>query len=152
MSFSQKNSCYLQLFFDKLYFPFGFSKIIDSQSQFQSQMSVVGTMNFMAPEILLQKEKYDSKVDVYSFGVIVYFILMNGELPPIKMLDVSKGIKPTIPESINKFSRELISKCWNFEPSERPTFEEICNDIINNKFQLINGIDENDAIIQKQLK
>lgn len=32
---------------------FGFSKIIDSQPQFQSQMSVVGTMNFMAPEILL---------------------------------------------------------------------------------------------------
>lgn len=55
---------------------FGFSKIIHSQSQFQSQMIVVGTMIILAPEILLQKEKYNSKVDVY-------LILMNGKLPHV---------------------------------------------------------------------
>ena len=131
---------------------FGLSKLMDSQTQSQTQMSFVGTMNFIAPEILLQNEKYDSKVDVFSFGVIVYFILSNGKLPAMKMLDISKGIKAEIPTNINDFSRKLISKCWNFNPFERPSFDDICNEIIKNKFQLINGIDENDPLIQVQTK
>ena len=131
---------------------FGFSKMMDSQSQMQSQMSFVGTINFMAPEILLQKESYNEKVDVYSFGNLVHFILTDGKVPQINMIQVSQGIKAPIPKSINKFSNDLISKCWSFDPKDRPSFTEIVDTIVKNKFQLINGINCEDPDLKRYIK
>ena len=126
--------------------------MMDSQSQMQSQMSFVGTINFMAPEILLQKESYNEKVDVYSFGNLVHFILTDGKVPQINMIQVSQGIKAPIPKSINKFSNDLISKCWSFDPKDRPSFTEIVDTIVKNKFQLINGINCEDPDLKRYIK
>ena len=51
---------------------FGVSKALKDKSRAES---VKGTPNFIAPEVYLGKEKYDSTVDVYSLGIVLYKLL-----------------------------------------------------------------------------
>lgn len=55
---------------------FGFSIFAEEVTK---ETLKAGTLNYMAPEIL-EGKKYDFQSDVFSLGVIVYFIL-SGELP-----------------------------------------------------------------------
>lgn len=50
---------------------FGFSCIYDPKDGLDT---MIGTPLYMAPEIL-KKECYNSKVDIWAFGAIVYFML-----------------------------------------------------------------------------
>lgn len=55
---------------------FGFSMFVE---HINKDTIKAGTLNYMAPEIL-EGKKYDIQSDVFSLGVILYFIL-SGELP-----------------------------------------------------------------------
>ena len=96
----------------------------------------IGTQKFMAPEII-NEEQYNEKVDVYSFGVLVFYILNKGNMPKITVTQIGMGKKAEIPSSFTNYAKELIDKCWNFDPQNRPSFEEICNEMEKNKFDLI---------------
>jgi serine/threonine protein kinase len=108
-------------------------------------MSNVGTPLYMAPEV--PDGHYDRKVDVYSFGIIVYEIITGNGLfsnDGDKMglfIDMQKGKRPNIPESVLPFSRDLITKCWSAEPSERPEFEEIWRSLEKAEFKVLPGVD-----------
>ena len=115
---------------------FGFSTLIESESMI-SRSRITGTLKYMAPELILEKTDYDEKVDVYAFGVVVYLIVMNGEFPKISFVDVGNGKKAEIPSSVTKFTQELINKCWNFNASDRPSFDEICKILEENENKLI---------------
>ena len=67
---------------------FGIFKLVSSDDDLQS--SGIGTQKFMAPEII-NEQSYNEKVDVYSFGVIVYFILTNGEMPKKTLTQIGTG-------------------------------------------------------------
>lgn len=116
---------------------FGVACIVDVESQTQSKTSGVGTLKFMAPELLNESTKYDNKVDVYSFGVVVFLILNNGEFPKISIVDVGIGKKAEIPSQITEFSRSLINKCWSFKADDRPSFAEICQMLKGNENKII---------------
>lgn len=75
----------------------------------------IRTLSFFAPE-LLNGQKYDEKVDVFSFGVLMFFLLSNGEMPNIAIVLCAQGIKAPIPSSFNSLSREIIDSFWNFDP------------------------------------
>ena len=113
---------------------FGISKIMSAEDQ-TSMTGGLGTLFFMAPEVADDKE-YDEKCDVYSFGVIMFFILSNGQMPKIKLSQYTHGIKAPIPSSFTSFSRDLINSCWNFDPEDRPSFQKICEEIENNEYNL----------------
>ena len=55
---------------------FGFSKKIKNDEQFHQML---GTPLYIAPEII-DRSKYDFKVDCWALGVIVY-ILLSGSAP-----------------------------------------------------------------------
>ena len=102
---------------------FGISKLMSPD---ETTMTVgVGTNKFMAPEIIAEEDDYNEKVDVYSFGVLMFYILSNGILPMIKTPQILQGKKAEIPSSFTEFSKKLINDCWNFKPSERPSFVDI---------------------------
>jgi len=50
---------------------FGLSKILSNN---ETTTEGVGTLNFVAPEVLV-RDPYNGNVDVWSLGVIMYFIL-----------------------------------------------------------------------------
>lgn len=133
---------------------FGISKLME---QDESSMTIgVGTMKFMAPELILEENDYNEKVDVYSFGVLAYFILNNGKMPQIKTGDIIKGRKARIPSTVCKFSSDLIKSCWNLDPKKRPSFNDICNQMRMNDYKLVNltnsEIKRVKSIIQKHPK
>jgi len=86
---------------------------------------MTGTLRYMAPENV-RCEHYDSKVDIYSFGLIVFFMLVGK--PPFSANDrdsrmafaddsknfiVSHRIRPDI--------KALIQLCTRADPCERPS-------------------------------
>ena len=112
---------------------FGIAKLMSMEQQLTT--CSIGTQKFLAPEII-NEEDYDEKVDVYSFGVLVFAILNKGKLPVIKIRDICNGKEAEIPESFTNFAKQLINACWNFKTSERPSFDKILHDLSGNKYTL----------------
>lgn len=42
-----------------------------------------------------------------------------------------------IPSSFTDTARNIIDSCWNFKPEERPSFEQIFNTLISNKYNIV---------------
>ncbi|OHT10878.1 hypothetical protein TRFO_19669 [Tritrichomonas foetus] len=80
---------------------------------------------YLSPEQLNENTYYDEKVDVYSFGMILYFILTEGKLPEVSLKDVMIGKEVSVPDKISLFSREIILRCLAFDPALRPTFKDL---------------------------
>ncbi|KAI8854857.1 kinase-like domain-containing protein [Chytridium lagenaria] len=87
--------------------------------------SVLGTPEFMAPE--LYDEKYDEKVDIYAFGMVVIEIVTK-EYPYSECTNqaqiykkVTSGIKPLALYKItDEDTRRFVDACITFDPKERP--------------------------------
>ena len=116
---------------------FGLSKITDFLSasmNVQSQKGLKGTPIYMAPEIL-SEEKYSKSSDVYAFAMIVYEIMTCSEpIQKCNLITLMKkicieGYRPDISIEIPPSYRDLIERCWSQEPSERPTFDEIVEEL-----------------------
>lgn len=114
---------------------FGISKIMSVTKQ-TSMTGGIGTQKFMAPEIV-NEDDYDEKVDIYSFGVVVLFVLNGGDISLIKMVDVYRGKQPTLPEMLSEFAKKLIEECMRIEPKSRPSFSVICDLIEENKEKIV---------------
>ena len=54
----------------------GISKLMTIEGQIMTWG--MGNQKFMAPEIINEEDHYDEKVDVYSFSVLVFFIMVGG--------------------------------------------------------------------------
>jgi serine/threonine protein kinase len=85
----------------------------------------------MAPEVCLCKP-YGLKADVYSFGLLFYQ-LCTLKLPFGKIeydwhirWAVKRGTRPRIPLAVPRLLRDLVKACWSPEPSDRPSFKDIC--------------------------
>ena len=113
---------------------FGLSKFYDPDNSMYQSTNNVGTMAYIAPEILMG-DKYNIKADVYSFGILMYEIL-NSERVYNKMdkkatfvsfaIKIANGTRPEFKgDIINEGLKNLIERCWSKNFDERPTFSEI---------------------------
>ncbi|KAL1563034.1 hypothetical protein AAHA92_05543 [Salvia divinorum] len=95
---------------------------------------VRGTLPWMAPELLNgSSSKVSEKVDVFSFGIVLWEIL-TGEEPYANMHYgaiiggiVNNTLRPTIPSYCDSEWRRLMEECWAPNPSLRPSFTEIAS-------------------------
>ncbi|XP_054812013.1 uncharacterized protein LOC129313126 isoform X2 [Prosopis cineraria] len=93
---------------------------------------VRGTLPWMAPELLNgSSNKVSEKVDVFSFGIVLWEIL-TGEEPYANMHYgaiiggiVNNTLRPTIPSNCDLEWRTLMEQCWAPNPAARPSFSEI---------------------------
>ncbi|MQL88171.1 hypothetical protein Taro_020724 [Colocasia esculenta] len=93
---------------------------------------VRGTLPWMAPELLNgSSSKVSEKVDVFSFGIVMWEIL-TGEEPYANMHYgaiiggiVSNTLRPTVPVTCDPEWRRLMEQCWAPDPVQRPSFTEI---------------------------
>ena len=88
----------------------------------------------MAPEILEGTEHYSAAIDVHSYGILMWSVLADGEVPYLEynfknalvmQNAIVEGTRPMIKDGTLKELEDLMTKCWTKEPEERPTFEEI---------------------------
>mmetsp|Transcript_8446 Transcript_8446/g.23497 ORF Transcript_8446/g.23497 Transcript_8446/m.23497 type:complete len:156 (-) Transcript_8446:193-660(-) len=95
----------------------------------------VGTWIYMAPE-MFTSAAYDEKVDVFSFGIVLYELIANafpyggrygfGSGSPVLGAHVACGERPDasiIPEAAPLAMRELMTQAWASDAEERPSFD-----------------------------
>jgi serine/threonine protein kinase len=122
---------------------FGSSRMYESEVDVT--MTGVGTPLYMAPEVA--SGHYDQKVDVYSFGLILYDIVsgtgvFSGDGNKMALhYDMVKGKRPDIPATVLPFTRDLIKKCWSESATERPSFSEIWKMIQEVNFRVVPGVE-----------
>ena len=109
---------------------FGLSKFVESGKTLD-QTGTMGTVRYMAPEILNEGNRFGFKVDVYAFGMTMYAIL-SGSIPfsnftlPYRMMNaITNGDRPKLDPHVPVPYRSLIDDCWNDSPDRRPGFDEI---------------------------
>ncbi|KAE8659429.1 hypothetical protein F3Y22_tig00116962pilonHSYRG00363 [Hibiscus syriacus] len=93
---------------------------------------VRGTLPWMAPELLNgSSSKVSEKVDVFSFGIVLWEIL-TGEEPYANMHYgaiiggiVSNTLRPPVPSNCDPEWKLLMEQCWAPDPVVRPSFTEI---------------------------
>ena len=91
----------------------------------------LGTMQWVAPELLTTGNQYNQSVDVYAFGVILWELMtsqnpFNG-MRPIQIANVvlRYNQRPEIPETMPEKLKNLTKQCWAQDAKERPTFKQI---------------------------
>jgi len=91
---------------------------------------IYGVMPYLAPEVLNGKP-YTQAADIYSFGMIMYFVaagkqpFANCAHDEFLVLNICNGIRPEINElEVPKCYTDLMRKCWDPNPDNRPTATE----------------------------
>jgi len=96
----------------------------------------LGTPYWMAPELFKQGAKPTVKTDVYSFGITVFELFTRSEpytehTDPAHVLKVllqnspDELMRPALPSKLPGCVRDLIVRCWDYDPEKRPTFDQI---------------------------
>ncbi|KAH9414849.1 hypothetical protein DERP_012439 [Dermatophagoides pteronyssinus] len=108
-----------------------------------SMMTPCGTYAWMAPESITHS-KFSKASDVWSFGVVLWELL-TAEIPykNIAGAAVAYGIGNRqltlpIPKNCPEELKHILQECWQQEPSLRPSFQKIRNDLEKSSFNVIN--------------
>ncbi|XP_016527287.1 megakaryocyte-associated tyrosine-protein kinase isoform X2 [Poecilia formosa] len=104
---------------------FGLAKM-DSKETDKAKLPVKWT----APEAL-KKEKFSTKSDVWSYGVLLWEIFAYGRQPYPKMSlkevkeKVEAGYRMEAPEDCPPGAYAIMKLCWEQEPRKRPGFSKL---------------------------
>ncbi|EPT04024.1 hypothetical protein FOMPIDRAFT_1114693 [Fomitopsis schrenkii] len=113
---------------------FGISKRTDDIEQAGAYTSMQGTVFWMAPEVInAQKGGYNSKVDIWSVGCVVYEMWTgqrpwNGQEAMAVLLHLYQNRQsPPLPESItlSLLADDFRQKCFAMDPDLRPSAAEL---------------------------
>ncbi|CAJ1976964.1 unnamed protein product [Sphenostylis stenocarpa] len=94
-----------------------------------------GTYRWMAPEVI-NHQPYDQKADVFSFSIVLWE-LVTAKVPydtmtPLQAaLGVRQGLRPELPKHGHPRILELMQRCWEAIPIDRPSFNEITVELEN---------------------
>ena len=131
---------------------FGLAK---DESLEKSQTKGIGTLRFMAPELFDEKPdedddneeedgeetkpdiRYTNKVDVYSFGMTLIYIVTE-KYPAFNLKNAVTGVIPKLKSTIIDWVRELIVRCLSFSPENRPSFAEIFEIMKSHNYDMFN--------------
>src|ERR1044071_4643418 len=87
--------------------------------------------SLVAPEVL-KGNPYAKAADIYSFGMIMYFVatgcqpFSNCAHDKLLAIKICNGIRPEInKQEIPKCYIDLMKKCWDSDSSNRPSISEI---------------------------
>ncbi|RIA79502.1 kinase-like domain-containing protein, partial [Glomus cerebriforme] len=106
---------------------FGLSCPVNQNSKVKT---LYGVLPFVAPEVLRGGE-FTKAADIYGFGMLMSEII-NGEVPFIDRdydlhlaFDICEGKRPLIPEYTPEPYVDLMKRCWDPDPTYRPTAGEL---------------------------
>jgi serine/threonine protein kinase len=106
-----------------------------------------GTAHYAAPEQFQPDGELTPKVDVWSFGLILYRLFSNSAVFPASLspLEVTRqirdGYRPALPNAGGEYMRKLIARCWLQDLASRPTFGEILGEFQSRGFAILPLVD-----------
>lgn len=109
---------------------FGFARRITDECAYERTNGDKVPVRWMAPEALLEN-KFTSKSDVFSFGILVWEIVTLGSTPyeslsSVQVLEkVKLGGRLDKPHHCKAELFDVMVKCWSHNPRDRPTFSEL---------------------------
>lgn len=115
---------------------FGVARVLHQEGVMTAE---TGTYRWMAPEVI-NHQPYDQKADIFSFAIVLWELL-TAKIPYENMtplqaaLGVRQGLRPEIPKDIHPRLCDLMQRCWDMVPSNRPPFSIIrveLEDILKN--------------------
>lgn len=110
----------------------GFARVVEKTTH-DSIKTFVGTYYWMAPELLEENPSYTPKVDVYSYGIMLWEMLTHkipydGQDPTTVIKNVfMKNSRSKMPADVLPGIQKLIEDCWERDPKLRPSFKNIVN-------------------------
>ncbi|XP_035386345.1 focal adhesion kinase 1 isoform X11 [Electrophorus electricus] len=108
---------------------FGLSRYMEDSSYYKASKGKL-PIKWMAPESI-NFRRFTSSSDVWMFGVCMWEILMYGVKPfqGVKNNDVigriENGERLAMPHNCPPTLYSLMTKCWAYDPSKRPRFNEL---------------------------
>jgi len=110
---------------------FGLSRNTGDKEYYKSESKTI-PYKWCSPEII-NDGFFSHKSDVWAYGITLWELFSFGDLPYSGMTNqeatekVLQGYRMNPPKNCPSEISELMMKCWNDEPENRPSFEEIHN-------------------------
>lgn len=108
---------------------FGLSRYIEDEEYYKASVTRL-PIKWMAPESI-NFRRFTSASDVWMFAVCVWEIMSYGQQPFfwLENRDVinqlEQGIRLPKPDDCPPALYSLMTRCWSYDPRERPTFTEL---------------------------
>ncbi|XP_041925805.1 tyrosine-protein kinase TXK [Alosa sapidissima] len=108
---------------------FGMTRYV-LDNQYVSSMGTKFPVKWSPPEVL-HFYKYSSKSDVWSYGVLMWEIFTEGRVPfenrtnQEVVEEVTQGNRLYRPHKASPKVYDIMFKCWDAKPQERPSFSEL---------------------------
>eukprot|EP00794_Sanderia_malayensis_P019494 gene19494-21419_t len=109
---------------------FGMSREEDPEGIYTMQTTKEIPIKWTAPEVW-GRHQCTSKSDVWSYGVLLWEIFSLGNIPYPGWNNkktremVEGGYRMPLPSGTPLKVYQIMSKCWDYDPEDRPTFAEI---------------------------
>ena len=90
----------------------------------------------MVPEVLREKQ-YTNAADIYSFGIIMWEFTsgipaFNNRSHDFDLsLNIYRGLRPKIVKNTLLEYAEIMKRCWDSDPTRRPTADELVSFLVN---------------------
>uniref|UniRef100_A0A8D0GYU3 receptor protein-tyrosine kinase n=1 Tax=Sphenodon punctatus TaxID=8508 RepID=A0A8D0GYU3_SPHPU len=111
---------------------FGLARDIMNDSNYVVKGNARLPVKWMAPESIFECI-YTVQSDVWSYGILLWeiFSLGGSPYPGMKVngkfySQVKQGYKMARPEFAPMETYSIMKACWNLQPTQRPTFDQIC--------------------------
>uniref|UniRef100_A0A669DLY1 non-specific protein-tyrosine kinase n=1 Tax=Oreochromis niloticus TaxID=8128 RepID=A0A669DLY1_ORENI len=120
---------------------FGLSRYIEDEEYYKASVTRL-PIKWMAPESI-NFRRFTSASDVWMFAVCMWEIMIGGQQPFywLENRDVinqlEQGIRLPKPDNCPPALYSLMTRCWSYDPSERPSFTELVMKISFNFFLYI---------------
>ncbi|KAJ8008538.1 hypothetical protein DPEC_G00105920 [Dallia pectoralis] len=112
---------------------FGMTRYV-LDNQYTSSTGSKFPVKWSPPEVL-HYNKYSSKSDIWSFGVLMWEVFSEGKTPydgrsNIDVVeDITSGHRLYRPQKASSDVYQLMYKCWHEKPQGRPSFSELLKSI-----------------------
>jgi serine/threonine protein kinase len=115
---------------------FGLSRDIYERSYYRQGSSQAVPVKWMSPESIRNK-MYNYKTDVWSYGVVMWELMTRCVMPYENISNsdmihfLEAGNRLPCPAYCPKILYETMQKCWNINPKQRPSFDELVDQVKN---------------------